>query len=350
MDGADQTSALQQSVRRAAENGTALEIRGGRSKHFYGREPAGDPLEISGHRGILSYQPTELVVRVRGGTPLSELEALLAEQGQMLPFEPPHFGGEATIGGAVASGLAGPRRPWGGAPRDLLLGVRILDGRGQILEFGGQVMKNVAGYDLSRMMAGAMGTLGVLLDVSVKVLPRSAGETTLALTVDAEEALKLMTVLQGKPISLSGLSWVDGRLYVRAEAASIGRVRSVIGPSATEAAADFWRSLRDHELPFFRGSGDLWRVSLPPATPPLGTGGELIDWGGALRWIRGAGSETEVRVAASSSKGHATLFRRGSADQVFQPLPPYLAGLHRRLKAVFDPVGILNPGRLFADL
>jgi glycolate oxidase FAD binding subunit len=347
----DLTAEFCDRIRAAQAQHQPLELRGGGSKRFYGRPATGHPLELGGHRGILSYQPTELVVRARAGTPLAELEAALAERGQMLPFEPPYFGGEPTIGGAIASGLAGPRRPWGGAPRDLLLGVRILDGRGQVLGFGGQVMKNVAGYDLSRLMAGAMGTLGILLEVSVKVLPKPPGETTLALTTDPRQALALMGTLQRQSLSLSGLCFAEGRLHVRASDTSLEQVRAVLGPAATEEDPDFWHRLRDQTLDFFTRTDALWRASVPAATAPLAADGdEILDWGGAQRWLRGVGSRENLRQSVQAVGGHATMFRGPDRDQALHPLAPALAGLHQRIKAVFDPERVLNPGRLYPGL
>ncbi len=347
----DLTQALTERVRAAQADRTPLEIRGGGSKGFYGRQPVGDPLEMGGHRGILSYQPSELVVRVRAGTPVAELEAALAERGQMLSFEPPYFGGGPTIGGAVASGLSGPRRPWGGAPRDLLLGVGLLDGRGQVLRFGGQVMKNVAGYDLSRLMAGAMGSLGVLLELSIKVLPRPAAETCLVLGCERPAALDLLAALQRQLLGLSGLCYQGGRLYLRVEDTGLGRVRALLGPGVEEADPDFWHRLRDQTLDFFTAREVLWRASVPPATAPLAADAdELIDWGGAQRWIRGTQDGATLRHAAQVANGHAHPFRGGERSEVFQPLTPPLAALHRRLKEVFDPQWLFNPGRLYPDL
>lgn len=345
----DLTLALRDRVRAALATQAPLEILGGGSKRFYGRHPFGEPLPVTGHRGILSYQPSELVVRARAGTPLAELEAALAERGQMLSFEPPRFGGEPTIGGAVASGLAGPRRPWGGAPRDLLLGVQLLDGRGQALNFGGQVMKNVAGYDLSRLMAGALGTLGVLLDVSLKVLPRPLGETTLALEDERNAALALMARLQQMPLGLSGLCYHQGCLYLRVDQASLARARTLLGSAAREADPGFWDQLRDQTLGFFTTTEVLWRASVPPATAPLAAeADELIDWGGAQRWIRGGNAG--LWQSARAAKGHALVFRGGEREQVFQALSPPLLQLHQRLKEVLDPQRIFNPGRLYPDL
>lgn len=347
----DATPELRDRLHTALATRAPLEILGGGSKRFYGRSPSGDTLPVTDHRGILSYQPSELVVRVRAGTPLAELEATLAERGQMLSCDPPRFGSSPTIGGAVASGLAGPRRPWGGAPRDLLLGVQILDGRGQVLRFGGQVMKNVAGFDLSRLMAGALGTLGLLLDLSLKVLPKPLGETTLALGCERLEALGLMARLQRSPLGLSGLCYHQGLLYLRVDSASLAGARSLLGPGARETDPGFWNQLRDQRLDFFTTAEVLWRASVPPATAPLAAqADELIDWGGAQRWIRATAGESSLPNAAQGARGHALVFRGGDRDQVFQPLSPPLATLHQRLKGVLDPQRIFNPGRLYPDL
>jgi glycolate oxidase FAD binding subunit len=348
----DLTGQLQDRIRAAAAGRTPLRLRGGGSKEFYGRTTDGDLLDLSGHRGILDYEPTELVITARGGTPLDEVEAVLGEQGQMLPFDPPRFAPGATLGGAVASGLAGPRRPWCGAPRDLVLGLRLMDGQGQVLKFGGQVMKNVAGYDLSRLMAGALGTLGVLLELSIKVLPRPASELTLSREADPATALTLMERVQGGPVPVTGACWLEGRLYLRLAAGAAGAHRLGDEIGAEPLAEDnFWRRLRDHQLDFFTADTPLWRLSVPPVATPAVTGDSLIDWGGAQRWVRTQAPVGQIRQAAAAVDGHATLFRGGARDgEVFHPLAPPVAALHRRLKAVFDPAGILNPGRLYADI
>ncbi len=253
---------LQERVREAAAHGETLHARGAGSKDFYGRTASGSALELRKLEGIVSYEPTELVLTARAGTPLETLDAALREAGQMLPFDPPRFAAGGTIGGAVASGLAGPRRPWGGAPRDLLLGVKLLDGRGRIMRFGGQVMKNVAGYDLSRLMAGALGTLGVLLEVSLKVLPRPAEEHTLVREASAEHAIDLFAELQRRPFSLTGAAHADGKLFLRLAAAksSAERLAAEIGAEAG-SGGEFWSRLRDQRAGFFQSQTPLWRLS-----------------------------------------------------------------------------------------
>lgn len=343
----DISARLRDQVIAAHQEGLPLRIRGGGGKDFYGRTPRGTPLELGEHRGILSYAPSELVITARAGTPLEEVLGALEARGQMLSCEPPRFAPGGTLGGAVAAGLAGPRRPWGGAPRDLLLGVKLLDGRGQILSFGGQVMKNVAGYDLSRLMAGALGTLGVLLEVSLKVLPRPALEWTLTREASLDQALDRLARIQGQPLPLTGACHLDGQLRLRHAGgeAPARRLAAEWGAALTQEDA-FWEDLRDHRLPFFAGSQPLWRLSVPPAWTGALPGAQLLDWGGAQRWLRTDAPAEQIRALATAAGGHATLFRHGDRDgPVFQPLPAPLEALHRRLKAVFDPAGILNPGR-----
>ncbi len=357
----DRSQALAEHIRAAAGKGKPLCIRGGGSKSFYGREPAGEPLDVSGHRGIVNYQPEELILTVRCGTPLHEVETTLAAQNQMLPFEPPHFGPQATVGGAVACGLSGPRRAGAGALRDYILGVRCINGRGEILRFGGEVVKNVAGFDAARLMAGALGTLGVLLDVTFKVLPRPAAEHTLAFEMDEARAIETMNRWAAQPLPLSASSFHAGRLCVRLSGSeeALAVARRALGGETLAGADDYWQALREHRLTFFAGTHPLWRLSVPPATPPLKLGGEaagntewFLEWHGAQRWFRlspeaGIDAET-LRRAAAAAGGHATLFRHGERrGEVFHPLPPALLALHKRLKAAFDPDGVLNPGRLY---
>jgi glycolate oxidase FAD binding subunit len=290
---------------------------------------------------------------VRAGTPVSEIEQALQAHGQMLAFEPPNFAGEATIGGAIAAGLGGPRRPWGGAPRDLLLGCTLLDGRGRLLRFGGEVMKNVAGYDVSRLMAGAFGTLGILLEVSIKLLPAPAVERSLVLDMRYKRAMGLMRELARQPVPLSGACHYDERLYVRlsGNAASVAAWEKQIGGDAGSDTG-FWRQLRDHQLPFFATSDPLWRLSVAPATPRLDCEHQVLtDWAGAQRWVRSHGSGKEIRSEVAKSGGHAILFRHGNDEiPVFHPLDPVRERWHRGLKQTFDPGRILNPGSLYPSM
>jgi len=349
---ADIAAQLQDSVRAAIADRRPLRLHGGDSKAFYGNPVQGQPLGLSGHRGIISHEPTELVLTARAGTPLLEIEQRLAEQGQMLSFEPPHFGGGATIGGAVASGLGGPRRPWGGAPRDQVLGTRVLDGQGRILGFGGQVMKNVAGYDVSRLMAGSLGTLGILLEVTLKVLPAPPLSRTLILEMDREAAVSRMRELARQPVPLSGACHLDGRLYLRLSGseASVNAWAGRIGGEMAAAHNTFWQRLRDQQLDFFQRDRPLWRLSLAAATPRLACEQEVLtDWAGAQRWVYTDLDADAVRAEIAQHQGHAQLFRNAGTLDCFQRLTPLMLTLHRRLRQRFDPHGILNPGRIFDD-
>jgi len=347
----DITEALRERVLAAAVDKQPLRIRGGGTKDFYGNPPEGEPLETAGHAGIVAYEPTELVVTVRAGTRLAELEAALAEQGQMLAFEPPHFG-DATVGGCVAAGLSGPRRATAGAARDYVLGVKLLSGSGEILNFGGQVMKNVAGYDVSRLVTGAMGTLGLLLEVSLKVLPKPHAEATLRLELPQDKAIEAINRWGGQPLPLSATCWNDGLLSVRLSGAraAVAAARERIGGEAVAGAEGFWHALREQQDGFFSGEAALWRLSLPSKAAPLNLpGSPLIEWGGAQRWLKSDAPATTLREAAARAGGHATLFRGGDKSMgVFQPLPEPLLQIHRKLKRTFDPQGLFNPGRLYS--
>ncbi len=340
----------------ATANKTPLRIRGGGSKDWYGQALQGDILDTREHTGILAYDPTELVITARAGTPLAELEAALAERNQMLAFEPPRFGAASTIGGVVAAGLSGPRRQAVGAARDFVLGAVLMDGHGEVLRFGGQVMKNVAGYDVSRLLAGSLGTLGLILEVSLKVLPRPFYETTLRFEMRKTDAITQLNQWGGQPLPISASAWHGGVLIVRlsgAEAAVKAATQKMGGEQ--EAQADiFWNELRDHANPYFSatsGPTALWRLSVPPTTLPLALEGEqLMEWGGAQRWLRTELDATTIRSAASQVGGHATLFRGGDKSVgVFHPLTPAIAKIHRNLKNAFGPSGIFNPGRMYTD-
>jgi FAD/FMN-containing dehydrogenase len=350
-------------VRAAASDGAALEIRGGGTKRFYGEAPRGETLLTTDLVGISSYEPTELVVTVRAGTPLAELEAVLAARGQCLAFEPPRFAPQGTVGGMVAAGLSGPARASVGAVRDFVLGVSLLNGRGEYLTFGGQVMKNVAGYDVSRLQAGAWGILGLLCEVSLKVLPVRPATLTLSWARDEAAALADLLRWSAQPLPLHASSWLDGRLYLRLAGASaaVEEARTLLGGTALipEEAARWWDGLRDHAHEFLQPDAQalaqgecLWRLSVPAKTPALALPGrQLIEWGGSLRWWRTAAPAEGVRAAAAAAGGHATLVR--AADKTcgaFAPLAPALLRIHQDLKTAFDPTHVLNPGRLYAGL
>jgi len=343
-------------IRSAAAGKKPLRLRGGGTKDFYGQVLEGEVLDTRAYAGIVAYEPTELVITVRCGTPLAELEAALRAQGQQLAFEPPHFGPGATVGGMVAAGLSGPRRQAAGAVRDFVLGVRMLDGRGDDLSFGGQVMKNVAGYDVSRPMAGSLGTLGLILEVSLKVPPLPFAEATLRLELPQDKALEALNHWSGQPLPISASAWAENALTLRLSgaASAIGAAREAIGGEAMEPdqARRFWLGIREQTDAFFSTDKPLWRMSLPSAAPPLAFPGEqLIEWGGSLRWLACKADARTVRDAAAQAGGHATLFRATDKGAgVFTPLVPALAKIHRNLKQAFDPAGIFNPARMYPDL
>ena len=350
----DRAHDFSERIRAAAADGTPLQMVGGGSKTWFGRASAGEVFAVSGHAGILDYEPRELVIRARAGTPLAEIEATLAQAGQSLPFEPPAFGASATLGGTLACGLSGPARPYVGAARDHVLGARIVNGRGEVLSFGGQVMKNVAGYDVSRLMVGGLGTLGLLLDVSLKVLPRPERHVTLVKDCNPRDAVAAMNGWAGKPLPLSATCFDGNRLLVRLSGseAAVQQAAQRLGGDAWPEADRFWVDLREHRLAFFAGEGPLWRLAVPSAVPPLDLPGKwLIEWGGGQRWLVADLEPERVRAAARAVGGHATLFRGGDrTGEVFQPLAPALLAVHQRLKQAFDPAGIFNPGRMYGAL
>ena len=351
----DTSDALLERVNTAIEARAPLQIRAGGSKDFYGRAPRGDILDLRSHRGIVTYEPAELILTARAGTPLSELESVLDQHHQLLPFEPPHFGPHATIGGAVACGLSGPGRPWAGSARDLVLGTRVINGRGEVLRFGGEVMKNVAGYDISRLMAGALGTLGVILDISMKVLPKPECETSLVFDMSAQAAIDKIAAISTSPYPLSGAMHVDNLLYLRLSGARAGvdAARRQLGGEQLGDNA-IWTALREHALPFFTSQKtNLWRLSLPPACAHITDLGEqLIDWGGAQRWLLSNEEADSIRAVTESHRGHATCFRateEQTRSAAFHPLDTVRLRLHHSVKNAFDPHHIFNPGRLYPE-
>lgn len=351
----------QEQIASAGASGEVLQLRGGGSKAFYGQLPLGTVLDTRAHSGIVNYEPTELVVTARAGTPLAELEASLAEQRQMLAFEPPHFG-EATVGGSVSAGLSGPRRTRAGSMRDFVLGAQLLDGNGKLLNFGGQVMKNVAGYDVSRLLVGSLGTLGIITEVSLKVLPVPELEQTQIFDLAQADAIAVMRKWASAPLPVSATAWQAGELRVRLSGAStaVQAAAAQLGGKtvAPDLARNYWLQLKEQQLAFFcDGEAPLWRVALPATAPVLAMDllpegdNTLLEWNGTQRWLRADLPAAELRQLALQLGGHATLFRGGDKAQgVFTPLAPGLMTLHRNLKQEFDPNGIFDPGRMYPSL
>lgn len=342
-------------IKHASQEKTPLRLVGSGSKDFYGHQCDGDTFDLSANTGIISYDPSELVITLNGGTTLTELEKTLTEKNQFLPFEPPHFGPKATIAGCIASGLAGPRRATAGGTQDFVLGAHLLDGQGQLLRFGGQVMKNVAGYDVSRLLAGSLGSLGVITQLSLKVLPILDRETTLRLDLEQSAALQTINRLSSLPLPISASTWYNNHLYIRLSGAPdpIETAIKTIGGQQIEAddATLFWSSMREQTHDFFMAKENktLWRLSVPSIAPQLlEEHDQLIEWGGSLRWLHSDINENNLRAQVERIGGTATAFRsHQNISSVFHPLDPVLLTIQKRLKSKFDPAGIFNPGRLY---
>ena len=358
-----QDPVLQRLIDQVRSAHTPLDIQGGNTKHFYGEMPRGEALDMRPLNGISSYEPSELVVTVRAGTRLAELEAQLAEKNQCLPFEPPRFADGGTVGGMVAAGLSGPSRASVGCVRDYVLGTTVLNGQGEVLTFGGQVIKNVAGYDVSRVMAGSLGVLGVICEVSLKVLPIATATATRVFAMDEAHALKQLNAWTGQPLPINASVWHHGQLHLRLAGAqaAVTAACSQLGGTAVEPeiAASWWDSVRDQQHAFFRFDNNhlakgeqLWRLSVPATTLPLDLPGtQFVEWGGAQRWLRGQANALQVRAAAAKAGGHTTLFRGATPrTEVFTTLSAPLLRIQQGLKTAFDPKGIFNPGRLYPGL
>ncbi|HSC09375.1 MAG TPA: glycolate oxidase subunit GlcE [Rhodanobacteraceae bacterium] len=334
---------------------TPLRLRGGGTKDFYGEQLNGEILDTRAHAGIVDYEPSELVITARCGTALSQIDATLARHGQFLAFEPPAFGGDPTIGGVVAAGLSGPRRMSAGAARDFVLGASLLNARGELLHFGGQVMKNVAGFDVSRVLCGSLGILGLITQVSLKVLPRPRAEATLQIECAAAVALARFNAWRAQPLPISAATWHAGIASVRLAGApsAVRSARDAIGGEALDETRSeaWWRSLRDQTLPLFcQDAPRLWRLSLPATAPLDIAGADLIEWAGALRWLRSDAPAGEIRALAERAGGTAAQWHGERNGPMFHPLAPATLELHRRLKNEFDPHAIFNRGRLVAEL
>ena len=345
---------LRERVLVARAQRTPLQLHGARTKDFYGEAITGQPLDLSGYRGIIDYEPSELVITARCGTPLSDIETALAERGQFLGFEPPRPGGEPTLGGSIATGLSGPRRMQAGPARDFVLGATLLAGDGELLRFGGQVIKNVAGFDVSRLLCGSLGILGIITELSIKVLPKPRAEETMRLEMPAREAVEAFNRWGGQPLPISAAAWHEGAAWVRLSGAepAVRAARVVIGGDRVfpALARKWWDALRHYTHPAYSGES-VWRVSVPSTAPPLPLPYEpLIDWGGALRWYCGNVSPFDVRGLAVTAGGTAMRWRGAGTQSRFHPLPPAILAIHRRLKRSFDPEGIFNPGRMCAQL
>ena len=350
----DLSNAIQQQVIAATAAKRALRIVGGNSKAFYGRDISGEVLSVAEHRGIISYEPTELVMTARAGTPLQEIEQALAAQNQILGFEPPHFGAGATLGGTIACNFSGPRRAAVGSARDFVLGTKLINGKGEILTFGGQVMKNVAGYDVSRLMCGALGTLGVMLEISIRVLPKPELELTLTQALDVQLALAKVHVLGRQALPISA-SLADGQqLHIRlsGSAAAVNAAKQSIGGEVMANDTPFWQQLREQQLPFFNTAQALWRISIASTAPQLTLPGTwLYEWDGAQRWLLSDASATTIRDAVAAYGGHAVCFRaQHKPDSVFHPLDVGLFNVHKKLQQSFDPAGIFNPGKMYTEI
>ena len=346
---------LHQRVQQAHQTAQPVSIVGGNSKAFYGRHVEAEKISLREHQGIISYEPTELVMHCRSGTLLRDVEKILDENNQCLAFDPPHFGDTATVGGMVACGFAGPRRAYTGSVRDMVLGLTLINGVGEILTFGGQVMKNVAGYDVSRLVTGSLGTLGIILDVSLKVLPKPKAQTTLVFENSAEQALTQFNQWRSKPLCIDATCYYDKHSYVRlaGSAQAIASAQQQLGGDVFNDAEPFWQSIKEQQHAFFSDKGTtLWRLSLPSHSPLTEIDGEqLIEWSGSQRWLASNASVETIREQALAQNGHATVFRaQQSHDIPFQPLTPALLKLHTRLKDAFDPKRILNPGKMYAEL
>jgi glycolate oxidase FAD binding subunit len=342
-------------IAEAHAGGTPLRLRGAGTKDFYGERCEGELLSLRAYSGVLDYEPSELVISARCGTPLSIIETLLAQHGQYLAFEPPAFGADPTIGGVIAAGLAGPQRARVGAVRDFVLGAVLLGVDGRALHFGGRVMKNVAGFDVSRLLCGSLGILGPIMEVSLKVLPLPRAQQTLCFEMAAAEALQSFHRWAGQSLPISACAWLSGRSWVRLSGAqsALQVARERLGGELLEpsAASQWWRSLRDHTHAFFEQARTLWRLSLPATAPRIELAGSpLIEWGGALRWYAEDVLSARMRELARAAGGTALHWRGGAAGERFHPLAPSVLGLHRRLKEHFDPRHIFNRGRLIADL
>ncbi|MGB1800590.1 MAG: glycolate oxidase subunit GlcE [Gammaproteobacteria bacterium] len=350
----DKSNELAALVVDAISNKRVLNITGGNSKAFYGRKAEGEVITTSEHSGVTNYEPGELVITARAGTRLNEIESLLKSKNQRLVFEPPHFSDTATLGGAIATGINGLCRPWSGSARDSVLGVKMINGQAEILSFGGEVMKNVAGYDISRLMTGSLGTLGILLEVSLKVLPLSEKTETIIIDCNDANVIQRCVEINKQFLPVTAMTYYNKQLYIRlsGNAASVDAAVKQLEGDVNEAK-DFWNSIKEQTHSFFNQAGTLWRISVPPAASWMKelSGEWLIDWAGAQRWFISDMEVEDIRKKVKAANGHATIFRNdNNADDVFQPLTSAQLHIHRMIRKAFDPNNVFNSGRLYKNI
>ena len=346
----NQLSKFIEQISEARAKSESLRIRGGGTKDFYGISLIGDILDTRNFAGVTEYEPTELVLTAKCGTPLKEIEEILAKNNQILPFEPPHFGPNATFGGCIASGFSGPRRAAQGAVRDCVLGIRLLNCDGKDLQFGGKVMKNVAGFDVSRIVTGSFGTLGLILEASIKVLPKPETEQTVFMSIRDDEVIEKMNRLAGMAIPLSATCYDGEKLAVRLSGSGIAvnaALKKIGGDQ--DDSTDFWESVREQTHPFFKTNGNMFRLSVKSTAPLKASQNTLIEWNGSVRWVYDGGTINDHQDYANQHGGHATLFRGGNGNNEISVLAPALQTMQLKIKHALDAKGIFGKKRLFLE-
>jgi glycolate oxidase FAD binding subunit len=348
----DYIQTLCASIQQANNSQQSLQIQAGGSKLFYGNQISATALDVSANTGIVEYEPSELFITARNGTLLSDIESTLDSNHQMLPFEPPHFSSKATLGGTIACGLSGPRRPYASSLRDCVLGTHVVNGKGEHLEFGGKVMKNVAGYDASRLMCGAFGTLGVLTQISLRVSPKPQIEITVAIECTQSEALNTMSAWTQTQLPISATYFNDNVLYVRIAGLekTTKKIHQEIGGEKIPSSETFWIAIKNHQTDFFQTELPLWRIIVPNNTATLSINGDsCLEWNGGVRWIKSNDDAQHIINQCQTSNGHAALFRaKSKPSDCLASINPKLKKLHLNLKSAFDPNQILNPGRMYS--
>ncbi len=349
----EQQEIIRTTVLNAYQSQQPLVIQAGNSKEFYGRRIHGAPVSIKNHIGITEYEPSELFITANSGTLLSTIEQTIASENQILPFEPPHFATSATLGGIVATGLSGPRRINSGAVRDCMLGCEIINGKGEYLRFGGKVMKNVAGYDVSRLMCGANGTLGILMSITLRLLPKSKCEQTIVQNIALPDAIDAMNKLASSNYPITATFYHENKLYIRltGHTSTVSKCIQQIGGEVIDDGDKFWHDVKEQRHSFFSSNSPLWRISVPPNTKKLNIPGDCaMEWHGALRWYTTDENSETIRNIVSEARGHACLFKGNTQNEVFHPISKHSFNIHKNLKNAFDPKNILNFEKMYVGL